>query len=85
MNLRSLYAVHITRLSSDWPACGAKEVKAPHRMGASLTYARRYALFALVGIAGEDDLGAPDAIAGLPLPPSRKWRPAKRESLPKRS
>src|SRR5262249_50602765 len=32
----------------------------PHRMGASLTYARRYALFTLVGIAGEDDLDAPD-------------------------
>src|SRR6478735_7032821 len=32
---------------------------APHRMGAALTYARRYALFTLVGIAGEDDLDAP--------------------------
>jgi hypothetical protein len=31
-------------------------------MGAALTYARRYALFALVGIAGEDDLDAPDTI-----------------------
>ena len=31
-----------------------------HRMGAALTYARRYALFTLVGIAGEDDLDAPD-------------------------
>jgi hypothetical protein len=29
-------------------------------MGAALTYARRYALFTLVGIAGEDDLAAPD-------------------------
>jgi hypothetical protein len=29
-------------------------------MGAALTYARRYALFTLVGIAGEDDLDAPD-------------------------
>ncbi|MHC2335466.1 hypothetical protein ACVIW0_004755 [Bradyrhizobium sp. USDA 4454] len=35
-------------------------------MGAALTYARRYALFALVGIAGEDDLDAPDAVAGPP-------------------
>jgi hypothetical protein len=34
----------------------------PQRMGASLTYARRYALFALVGIAGEDDLDAPDLL-----------------------
>src|SRR5262245_24474967 len=32
----------------------------PRRMGAALTYARRYALFTLVGIAGEDDLDAPD-------------------------
>ena len=29
-------------------------------MGAALIYARRYALFTLVGIAGEDDLDAPD-------------------------
>jgi hypothetical protein len=29
-------------------------------MGAALTYARRYALFTLAGIAGEDDLDAPD-------------------------
>ena len=34
-------------------------------MGAALTYARRYALFTLVGIAGEDDLDAPD-LAGQP-------------------
>src|SRR5262249_21720138 len=36
------------------------DTAAPHRMGAALTYARRYALFTLVGIAGEDDLDAPD-------------------------
>ena len=34
-------------------------------MGAALTYARRYALFTLVGIAGEDDLDAPDLLVGL--------------------
>jgi hypothetical protein len=55
-------------ISSDWPVCAVKDVEAPHRMGAALTYARRYALFALVGIAGEDDLDAPDAIAGPPAP-----------------
>jgi ERF superfamily len=49
-------------ISSDWPVCGASETAAPHRMGAALTYARRYALFALVGIAGEDDLDARDAL-----------------------
>jgi hypothetical protein len=31
-----------------------------------LTYARRYALFALVGIAGEDDLDAPDLCEAVP-------------------
>ncbi|MCK1737075.1 ERF family protein [Bradyrhizobium sp. 138] len=51
-------------ISSDLPVCAAKEVEAPHRMGAALTYARRYALFALVGIAGEDDLDAPDLMTG---------------------
>src|SRR5262249_11522274 len=49
-------------IASDWPVCAIGETEAPHRMGAALTYARRYALFALVGIAGEDDLDAPDLI-----------------------
>ncbi len=47
-------------LSSEWPVCPTSETAAPRRMGAALTYARRYALFTLVGIAGEDDLDAPD-------------------------
>jgi hypothetical protein len=47
-------------ISSDWPVCAISETAAPQRMGAALTYARRYALFTLVGIAGEDDLDAPD-------------------------
>src|ERR1700688_2535249 len=47
-------------ISSDWPVCRTSEISAPRRMGAALTYARRYALFAMVGIAGEDDLDAPD-------------------------
>jgi hypothetical protein len=38
-------------------------------MGSALTYARRYALFALVGIAGEDDLDAPDVATGPPAAP----------------
>ena len=50
-------------MSSDWPVCPISETATPHRMGAALTYARRYALFTLVGIAGEDDLDAPDLIA----------------------
>lgn len=51
-------------IASDWPVCAVSEMAAPHRMGTALTYARRYALFALVGIAGEDDLDAPDLLAG---------------------
>jgi hypothetical protein len=47
-------------LSSEWPVCAIDETVAPRRMGAALTYARRYALFTLVAIAGEDDLDAPD-------------------------
>src|SRR5213082_1104894 len=47
-------------IASDWPVCPVAETANPQRMGAALTYARRYALFTLVGIAGEDDLDAPD-------------------------
>jgi hypothetical protein len=64
-------------IASDWPVCAISETTAPHRMGAALTYARRYALFTLVGIAGEDDLDAPDL-----LDPSQRIsarsRPARR-------
>jgi len=51
-------------IASDWPVCPIAETANPQRMGAALTYARRYALFTLVGIAGEDDLDAPDLCAG---------------------
>jgi hypothetical protein len=50
-------------IASDWPVCPMAETEQPHRMGAALTYARRYALFTLVGIAGEDDLDAPDLLS----------------------
>ena len=49
-------------IASDWPVCAIADTATPHRMGAALTYARRYALFTLVGIAGEDDLDAPDLL-----------------------
>jgi hypothetical protein len=61
-------------VSSDWPVCPASDTAAPHRMGAALTYARRYALFTLVGIAGEDDLDAPD-LAVQTIEPSRQTGP----------
>jgi hypothetical protein len=47
-------------ISSEWPVCQITDIASAQRMGAALTYARRYALFTLVGIAGEDDLDAPD-------------------------
>src|ERR1700722_16305376 len=49
-------------IASDWPVCAVADPAPPRRMGAALTYARRYALFTLVGIAGEDDLDAPDLL-----------------------
>jgi ERF superfamily len=53
-------------IASDWPVCPIAETVNPQRMGAALTYARRYALFTLVGIAGEDDLDAPNLCDGPP-------------------
>jgi hypothetical protein len=57
-------------IASDWPVCAIGDTATPHRMGAALTYARRYALFTLVGIAGEDDLDAPDLLS--PTAPETK-------------
>jgi hypothetical protein len=53
-------------IASDWPVCAIADTATPHRMGAALTYARRYALFTLVGIAGEDDVDAPDIVVPEP-------------------
>jgi len=61
-------------IASDWPVCAISETATPHRMGAALTYARRYAIFTLVGIAGEDDIDAPDLNAPMP-PPSATAKP----------
>jgi hypothetical protein len=58
-------------IASDWPVCPTAEMASPQRMGAALTYARRYALFTMVGIAGEDDLDAPDICVPAPLAHSR--------------
>jgi hypothetical protein len=65
-------------IASDWPVCAISDTAAPHRMGAALTYARRYALFTLVGIAGEDDLDAPDLLA--PAPATGRPKEAKYDS-----
>src|SRR5262252_8796474 len=62
-------------IASDWPVCAISETATPHRIGAALTYARRYALFTLVGIAGEDDLDAPDLTTPT-APTSKAGKPA---------
>jgi hypothetical protein len=66
-------------IASDWPVCPMAETANPQRMGAALTYARRYALFTLVGIAGEDDLDAPDLCDGpllsMPSAVDRSFKP----------
>src|ERR1700686_569852 len=62
-------------VSSDWPVCPVSETAAPHRMGAALTYARGYALFTLVGIAGEGALDAPDLGAAPKAGPDQPPRP----------
>lgn len=51
-------------ISSEWPVCAVSEIAAPRRMGAALTYARRYALFA----GGYRGRGRPRC-AGAALPP----------------
>jgi hypothetical protein len=69
VNLRTVLAHSSGEwIASDWPVCPISDTATPHRMGAALTYARRYALFTLVGIAGEDDLDAPDVAAPVQRP-----------------
>jgi hypothetical protein len=77
-------------IASDWPVCPLADLPTPHRMGAALSYARRYALFTLVGIAGEDDSDAPDlplvtrtghGDSAAPLEPTRNHRAGKAANL----
>ena len=68
-------------LSSEWPVCPIAETAAPRRMGAALTYARRYALFTLVGIAGEDDLDAPDLAEGAKTDAANKAGAADKDGV----
>jgi hypothetical protein len=68
-------------VSSEWPVCPITDTASPQRMGSALTYARRYALFTLVGIAGEDDLDAPEeadpkAAAGQPNGANGRFHPS---------
>src|SRR5271163_295927 len=71
-------------LSSEWPVCAISESAAPRRMGAALTYARRYALFTLVGIAGEDDLDAPNLAEGEKTDASNEAGAAAKHGAPAR-
>ena len=66
-------------VSSEWPVCQISDIASAQRMGAALTYARRYALFTLVGIAGEDDLDAPD-LAADPTPTAELPRPGRQSN-----
>ncbi len=67
-------------IASDWPVCALSEMATPRRMGAALTYARRYALFTLVGIAGEEDLDAPISADSRPRLPELTETDQRRES-----
>jgi ERF superfamily len=58
-------------IASDWPVCPVAETERPHRMGTALTYARRYALFTLVGIAGET-IWMPRISSALPRKPKSR-------------
>ena len=53
-------------ISGLWPVCSLADLGHPKLMGAALTYARRYCLFTMVGLAGEDDLDAPDLLTAKP-------------------
>jgi hypothetical protein len=53
-------------IAAKWPVCRVSDLSQPKLMGAALTYARRYSLFSLVGLAGEDDLDA------VELPPGQR-------------
>ena len=61
----------ITHSSDQWFECEWPVVKLPappQQIGSALTYARRYSLFSLVGIAGEDDDGNAANSAPTPAP-----------------
>src|SRR4051794_110281 len=66
-------------VSACWPVCRTLEMTNPKLMGAALTYARRYGLFTLVGLSGEDDLDAPPRLTAAntddPAPNGAEARP----------
>src|SRR5262245_56638159 len=70
-------------VGSTWPVCSVEDMASPKRMGTALTYARRYALFTLAGITGDDDLDAPDLNAPEPTAKARNAKqPSNGQSKP---
>ena len=51
-----IHAVSGESIEAEWPIGDFKSMT-PQEMGSALTYARRYTLFPMVGIAGDDDDG----------------------------
>ena len=64
-------------IECDYPVC---TIAGHQQMGAALTYARRYALFSLVGIAAEEDT---DANGAEDVPPRTRQQQAQQRSLEK--
>lgn len=60
-------------VGSTYPVC--RFPARQQEVGSALTYARRYSLFALVGIAGDDDDGNEASKAETPAPAKRKETP----------
>jgi hypothetical protein len=58
-------------VEAEYPVC--KFPSAPQVIGSALTYARRYALFGVVGIAGEDDDGEAASKAEISAPPPMEF------------
>ncbi|HWX32866.1 MAG TPA: ERF family protein [Steroidobacteraceae bacterium] len=69
-------------VSSDWPVCPVSETAAPHRLGAALTYARRYALFTLVGLPARTISMRPTLCRRMALPPPKTYRRVRTTELP---
>jgi hypothetical protein len=69
-------------VSSDWPVCPLTETAAPHRLGAALTYARRYGLFTLVGLPARTISMRPTFCRQMALPPHKTDRQVRITELP---
>ncbi len=65
-------------IASDYPVC--KFPTKHQEAGSALTYARRYSLFSMVGIAGDDDDGNEASKDATPAP-QRKAAPTREPSL----